>query len=97
MRSGRTGWTTYGCSHWTVLRAIGSQISSRSKSGHSTCRRMERVSLYCAATMILMLFCCKNPSCEAAVTKTSSPCGKTPTDPDIPILKEAKTEYAKLQ
>ena len=29
-------------------------------------------------------------------TKISSPSGKTPT-PDIPILKETKAEYAKLQ
>jgi hypothetical protein len=33
---------------------------------------------------------------RSPITKVSSPSGKTPT-PDIPILKEAKAEYAKLQ
>jgi hypothetical protein len=36
------------------------------------------------------------PLRPAPPTKTSSPSGKD-ADPDIPILKEAKAEYAKMQ
>jgi hypothetical protein len=57
---------------------------------------MERVSVFCAVTSILTLFSCKSPSGEAAVMKISSPSGKD-ADPRIPILKQAKAEYAKLQ
>jgi hypothetical protein len=57
---------------------------------------MERVSVFCAVTSILTLFSCKSPSGEAAVMKISSPSGKD-ADPRIPILKQAKAEYAKLK
>jgi hypothetical protein len=43
-----------------------------------------------------MLSCCKNPSRETAAYKDFLTLWKD-ADPDIPILKEAKTEYAKLQ
>src|SRR5215470_154868 len=93
MRAGRTGLIIYGYSHWTVLRDIRLQTSSQSKSGHSACHPMERVSLFCAATMILTLFSSKNPSHERAVPGYLSLWKNG--DPDIPILKQA--EYAKLQ
>jgi hypothetical protein len=47
-------------------------------------RRTGRTSPSCAGKAIPTWFCCKNLSHEAA-------------DPDIPILKQAKAEYAKLQ
>ena len=58
---------TYGCSRWTVPRAIRLPTSSQSKSGHSACRRMGKVSQFCAATMILTLFSSKNRSHEGDV------------------------------
>jgi len=54
---------------------------------------MERVSLFCAATMILTLFCCKNPSREGAVPAFLALWKNG--DRDIPILKRAKAEYAR--
>ena len=57
---------------------------------------MERVSLFCAATMILTLFSCKSPSHDAPVNKDFLTLWKD-ADPDIPILKQAKAEYARLQ
>src|SRR5215467_7128828 len=93
MRLERTGWTMYGCSHSTVLRAIRLQTSSRNKSGHSACRRMERVSLFCAATMILTWFSSKNPSREgaAALGADRVECGEDSLYVDFPLGVRSRT------
>ena len=66
MPSERTPWTTCGCSRSTVQLGIKSQISSRSKSGLSASRPMERASLFCAGTTIPTLFSCENPNRDIA-------------------------------
>ena len=91
----RMAWITSGFSPSTALRAARLRTSIPSKSCRFTGHRMARILAYCAATPILMWYSCKNPNRKTrdqhflALWKDA--------DPDIPVLKQAKAEYAKLQ